>query len=77
MKYFLTTLAVFSALASLFFLTALIYIFVVFGSGFNVVLPGLGLVISGSVILALLFLLGLVTLALTVLLLRMIYKPLR
>ena len=77
MKYFMTVLAVFSALASLCFFIAFIWILVARGGGFNVILPGLGLVISGSLILAALLIFGLMMLALTAILVRLIYKPLR
>ena len=78
MKYLLAILAVFSALATVCILIAFIWVFIMWlGGGFNIVLPGLGLIISGSVVLAALFILALVMLALTVLLVRMIYKPLR
>jgi hypothetical protein len=78
MKYLLGILAAVSALAAVCFVIAFVYFFIVWlGGNFNIVLPGLGLVISGSVVLAVLFILGLIMLALTILILRTIYKPLR
>lgn len=78
MKYFLTILAAVFALLTACIFIGFIYLFIVWlGGNFNIVLPGLGLIISGSVVLAALFILALVMLALTVLLVRMIYKPLR
>ena len=78
MKYLLSILAVISALAAACLFIAFVYFFVVWlGGNFNIVLPGLGLVISGSVVLAALLMLALIMLALTVLLFRTIFKPLR
>ena len=78
MKYLLGILAAVSALATVCFAIAFVYVFILWlGGNFNIILPGLGLVISGSVVLATLFILGLVMLALTILLFRAIYKPLR
>ena len=77
MKYFLTTLAVFSALLAACIFIALIWIFVTSGGNFNIVLPGLGLVVSGTLVLAALLIFALAMLALTVLLVRMLRKPLR
>ena len=78
MKYLLGVLAAVSALAAVCIFIAFVYFFIVWlGGNFNIVLPGLGLVISGSVVLAVLFILGLVMLALTILLFRAIYKPMR
>ena len=78
MKYLLAVLAVFTALATVCCLIAFIWVFIMWlGGGFNIVLPGLGLVISAPPILIALFIIGAVMLALTVLLARMIFKPLR
>ena len=78
MKYLLAILAVFSALATVCSLIALIWVFMMWlGGGFNVVLPGLGLIISGSVVLIVLLILALIMLALTVMLVRKIFNPLR
>ena len=77
MKNFLTILAVFSALITLVTLFLFVSLLITSGGDFNVVLPGLGLIISGSLILAALLIFGLMMLALTVWLARKIYKPLR
>ena len=78
MKYLLAILAVFSALATVCILIAFIWVFIMWlGGGFNIVLPGLGLIISGSVVLIALLILGLIMLLLTVMLVRKIFKPLR
>ncbi|GEM_PF-7114240 len=78
MKYLLGIFTILSALATVCILIAFIWVFMAWlGGGFNIVLPGLGLVISGSFVLAVLLILGLIMLALTVWLARRIYKPLR
>jgi hypothetical protein len=78
MKYLLGILAVVSALAAVCTFIVFIRVFIAWlGGGFNIVLPGLGLVISAPLILVMLFIVGLIMLALTFLLARMIYKPLR
>jgi hypothetical protein len=78
MKYLLGIFTVLSALATVCILIAFISAFSAWrGGGFNIVLPGLGLVISAPLILITLFLLGLMMSAVTVLLFRTVYKPLR
>lgn len=76
MKQILTILAVLSALTSLCLFIALIWIFVA-GGDFNIVLPGPGLVISGTFVLAVLLIFALITTALIALLARKISSPLR
>jgi hypothetical protein len=77
MKYLFTIFAVVTGIISLVSIFLFVWLLITLGGGFNVVLPGLGLVISGSLILAALLILGLIMLLLTALLLRRIYKPLR
>jgi hypothetical protein len=78
MRYLLGIFTVFSALATVCLLIAFIWLFMVWlGGGFNIVLPGLGLVVSGALVLFTLFFLAVVMFLLTVVLARMIYKPLR
>ena len=75
MKYLLSIL---SALAAACLFVAFVYFFIVWlGGNFNIVLPGLGLIISGSAVLAALLMLALLMLALTILLVRTNFKPLR
>lgn len=75
MKYFQIILAVFSALLTLAILVLFVLGFIAWlGGEFNIILPGLGLIISGSLILIALFALGLTMLAITVWLVRTIYK---
>ena len=78
MKYVLTILAVFSALATVCIFIAFVRLFIAWlGGGFNIILPGLGLVVSGGLVLIVLLITGIIMLSLTVLLWRTIYKPLR
>jgi hypothetical protein len=78
MKYLLTILAVVSVLAAARTFIAFISVFIAWlGGGFNIVLPGLGLVITAPLILVVLFIVGIIMLSLAVLLARMVYKPLR
>ena len=77
MKHALTTLAAFSALGTAVIFIALVYLFVVAGGSFNIVLPGPGLVISGSLVLAALLIFGAIMFVLTVWLVRRIRGPLR
>ena len=78
MKYFLTIFTLLSALATVCIFIAFIWLFIAWlGGGFNIVLPGLGLVISGGLVLIVLLITGIITLSLAILLWRTIYKPLR
>jgi hypothetical protein len=78
MKYFLTIITVVAALATVCILILFISVFIArLNGGFNIVLPGLGLVISAPLILISLFILGAILFSLTILLARMIFKPLR
>ena len=78
MKYFLTILAFFSALITLaaFIFSGWLFLWWL-GGNFNIVLPGLGLVISGSLVLAVVLLFAVLMAALTVWLFRRINNPLR
>jgi hypothetical protein len=78
MKYFPTIFAVLFALATVGIFIAFIRLFIAWlGGGFNILLPGLGLVVSGGLILVVLLITGIIMLSLTVLLWRTIYKPVR
>ena len=78
MKYFPTIFAVLFALLTACIFIAFILLFSQWTSGgFNIILPGLGLVVSGGLVLIVLLITGIITLALTVLLWRTISKPLR
>jgi hypothetical protein len=78
MRYLLTILTVITALATVCILILFISVFIAWlGGGFNIVLPGLGLVIGAPLVLIVLFLTGAIMFSLTVLLFRTIYKPLR
>ena len=78
MKYFLTILTALCALATVCVFVLFVSVFIMWlRAGFNVVLPGLGLVISAPLILVAIFITGAVLLAITLLLFRTIYKPLR
>ena len=78
MKYLLTFFMVAAALATVCTLILFISAFIAWlGGDFNVILPGLGLVISGTFILVVLLIIGIIMFLLTVLLARMIFKPLR
>lgn len=77
MKYLLAILAVFSALLTLGIFILFISAFVAWlGGGFNVILPGLGLVISGGAVLIGILIIGLIMLSVTVLLARRIFRKL-
>jgi hypothetical protein len=77
MKYLLGIFTALSALATVCILIAFIWVFIMWlGGGFNVVLPGPGLIISGSLVLVALFIVGVSMFLLTVLLARKIFKPL-
>ena len=78
MRYFLTIFAFISALVTLCILILFISIFGAWmNGGFNVFLPGLGLIISAPLILAVLFIIGIIMFSLTVFLARRIFRPLR
>jgi TRAP-type C4-dicarboxylate transport system permease small subunit len=78
MKYLLTILTVFSALLTLGFFILFVWggLALLLGGGFNVVLPGLGLVISGGLIVFALFILSGIMAAVTILLARKVFKRL-
>ena len=78
MKYFLTIFAFLSALATLCILILFIAVFIAWiNGGGNVFLPGLGLIIAAPLILAVLFIIGVVMFSLTIFLVRRLYRPLR
>jgi hypothetical protein len=78
MKYALTIFTVLSALLTACLLIALIRLFIAWTSGgFNIVLPGLGLIVSGGLVLAVFFIAAVIMLALTVWLFRAARPPLR
>ena len=69
MRYLLTILTVITALATVCILILFISVFIAWlGGGFNIVLPGLGLVIGAPLVLIVLFLTGAIMFSLTVLL---------
>jgi hypothetical protein len=78
MKYFLTISAFLSALVTLGVLILFISVLIAWiNGGGNVFLPGLGLIIAAPLILAVLFIIGVIMLSLTVFLARRISRPLR
>jgi hypothetical protein len=77
MKYLPIILSVFSALLTLGILTLFVTGFIAWlGGGFNIVLPGPGLVIGGAPVLIALLVTGIIMFAVTVLLARKIFRDL-
>lgn len=76
MKILLTILTVIFALAALAVLALFLWMFAgSFGGGFNVVLPGPGLIVDGTLVLISLFVLEAILLFITILLARKISRP--